>query len=82
MLLLTFRSLLSQFCYDIIDSYFVNFFEVAHMQYHELFRFTKLITQFISKLMFVDHEMYARDNTFIYKCFFATFNLFFKVISL
>jgi len=82
MLLLTLRSLLPQSCYNIIDSYFVNFLEVAHMQHYELFRFTKLMTQFVSKSMFINHKMYARDNTFIYEYFFATFNLFFKVISL
>jgi len=40
------------------------------------------MTQFISKSMFVDHRMYARDNTFIYECSFVTSSLSFKVISL
>ncbi len=82
MLLLILRFLSSQSCYDTIDSYFVNFFEIAYIQYYELFRFTKLMAQFVSKLMFVNYEMYARNNIFIYECFSVAFNLFFKIISL
>ena len=82
MLSLILRFLLPQSCYNTIDSCFVNSFEIAYMQHHELFKFTKLMTQSISKSMFVDHKMYARDNTFIYECSFATSSLFFKVISL
>jgi len=82
MLLSTLRFSLSQSCYDTIDSSFVNSLKVAHMQYHELFRFTKLMTQSISKSMFVNYEMYARDNTSTYRCSFATSSFSFKVISL